>query len=94
MGEIIHIDHFGNLRTNITAEELSQVPPGATMEITVGGHRVKAISAAYTTAEDILALLDSRNHLEIAKKNGSAAKELGCRTGEKILIVVSRPKEK
>jgi S-adenosyl-L-methionine hydrolase (adenosine-forming) len=86
IGEIIHIDHFGNLRTSITAADLSVIPPNTKLKISAGGHFVTTISTTYTAKGKIIALFDSRNHLEIAIKGDNAAKELGCRIGDRIMI--------
>lgn len=93
IGEIIHIDHFGNLRTSITAADVSRIQPNAKMEISVGVHLITAISTAYTAEGRIIAHIDSRNFLEIALKGGNAARELGCRIGERVTISTSLPNE-
>jgi S-adenosyl-L-methionine hydrolase (adenosine-forming) len=89
IGEIIHIDHFGNLRTSITAADISRIPPNVKMEISVGVHSITTISTAYTAEGRIIAHIDSRNCLEIALGDGNAARELGCRIGERIIISTS-----
>lgn len=93
IGEIIHIDHFGNLRTSITAEDLSLFPVNAGMEISIGGHLITAISTAYTAEGRIIALFDSRNHLEIAIRGGNAAGELGCLIGGRVMISAAAEKK-
>jgi S-adenosyl-L-methionine hydrolase (adenosine-forming) len=94
IGEIIHIDHFGNLRTSITAEDFSLIAPNAGMEVSVGGHSTHVISASYTdpAAGKIIALFDSRNHLEIAVNGGNAALMLCCRRGDLIMVRISEEK--
>jgi S-adenosyl-L-methionine hydrolase (adenosine-forming) len=89
IGEIIHIDHFGNIRTSVTRHDLSLVAaPGAAIKITLGNHSIDSLSTCYAGhgPEAIIALIDSRNHLEIAVYNKSAASILGCSIGETIII--------
>jgi hypothetical protein len=86
IGEIIHIDHFGNLRTSITAADIARIQPNAKMEISVGAHLITSITTAYTAEGRIIAQIDSRNCLEIALKGGNAARELSCRIGERVII--------
>jgi S-adenosylmethionine hydrolase len=87
-GEIIHIDHFGNLRTSITAEDFSRHPCGTNREIAIGPYTIGCISTTYadSAAETLIALFDSRHHLEIAINSGNAARKLGCRIGDKVIV--------
>ncbi len=91
-GEIIHADHFGNLRTSITKKDIASFP-GHGLQIKVAGHLIDGISAAYSdgTPGDTIALFDSRGHLEIAVNGGSAALTLGCRTGDEVVVLSSTP---
>ncbi len=86
-GKIIHIDRFGNLRTSITAEDLAAFS-GKQLQILVGGQTLNAVNGAYSDAETghLVALIDSRNHLEIAVVGGNAAKRLGCHVGDGITV--------
>ena len=90
-GEIIHIDHFGNLTSNISYSDLPSTAPMAACVVTVGGVKITGISRSY---HDIppgqpLALWDSGNHLEIAINCGSAAKILG--VGKNMTVKISWP---
>ena len=86
-GEIIHIDHFGNLRTSITAKDLTGFSVKK-LQIQLGGRTVNAVSGAYSGAEagNLVALIDSRNHLEIAVNGGNAAALLGCQIGDEVKV--------
>ncbi|MDR0477913.1 MAG: SAM-dependent chlorinase/fluorinase [Desulfobulbaceae bacterium] len=78
-GEIIHIDHFGNLASNIRRDDLPATAPMAACVVTIGGLEITGISRAYNEKPpgQPLALWDSGNVLEIAVNGGSAAKVLG-----------------
>ena len=87
-GKIIHIDHFGNLISNICRDDLSKTLVAAACMVTVGGAEIRGISEAYheKTSGEMLALWDSQNHLEIAVSGGSAAKVLG--VGKKMTVEI------
>jgi S-adenosyl-L-methionine hydrolase (adenosine-forming) len=73
VGEIVHIDRFGNLVTNIDA---SQLPPHP--RITVGSTVINRLSDAYSDVDrgGVLALVGSTGKLEISINRDSAAKKL------------------
>lgn len=86
-GEVIYIDRFGNLITNIRAEEL----PRGTLQITVGGWVIAGLSSTFhdpaaARAEaaglpQLIALIGSNGYLEIAVPDGNAARVLGLGVG-------------
>jgi len=82
VGCILHVDHFGNLITNVKGEDL---PPGA-LTIEVAGKRILGLSRTYGEGEGLLALIDSSGYLEIALKEGSARARLGARVGDEVKI--------
>ena len=69
--QVLHVDHFGNLITNVPGEMLE----GRDWVVQVKGHGVQGLSRAYAEVEEgaLLALVGSSGHLEIAVRNGSAA---------------------
>jgi S-adenosylmethionine hydrolase len=79
VGEIIRVDHFGNLITNITREHLSPFLASKDLIITVGRLTLKKISTTYNdvTEGQALALIGSSNVLEIAMNMGRATDYLG-----------------
>ena len=84
-GEIIHIDGFGNLVTNIAEESLQDRKIAA---ITVGRRRIKRIARAYSDIKEgeVGALIGSSGLLEIAVNQGSAQKVLRSRIGSAVTI--------
>ena len=81
-GEVVHIDGFGNLITNVRAEVL---PPG-NVALEVGLHRVKGISRSYEEGKGLLAIIGSAGYLEISQKNGSAAAKIKAKIGTAVII--------
>lgn len=72
-GEVVHIDRFGNLVTNIQAAQLPERP-----RITVGGTVIDRVSDTYGDVEVgcVLAIIGSTGKLEISINRGSAAQKL------------------
>lgn len=86
IGHVLHIDHFGNLITDVGGGDL---PPG-TCSIQVAGHKIRSLSRSYEGSQDLLAIIGSSGRLEIAFKGGSAARFLGSRPGDEVRIVRRR----
>jgi S-adenosyl-L-methionine hydrolase (adenosine-forming) len=84
VGEVVAIDRFGNLITNITKDRL----PGGSVQIEVGGAVVREISKTYGARKtrELLAYLGSSGALEIAINKGNAAKKLGVRVGDAVRV--------
>jgi S-adenosylmethionine hydrolase len=81
--QIIHIDRFGNIITNLKKEDL---PPGFTLEI--GGRAIKKLQKFYAEAEkdEVFMIFGSAGYLEIAAFQNSAAKILAATVGQKITV--------
>ena len=87
-GEVISIDSFGNLVTNITAEMLAQVPPAAEVTIRCDEHETLGIWQSYADQPPmtLMALVGSSGALELAIVDDSAKIMLGVRVGEKVTV--------
>ena len=89
-GEIVGIDHFGNLLTNISGSSLHDLYAGeeSRVHIMVKDRVVTGIQTAYTSREpgQILAIVGSRGFLEIAVNQGEAANLLGAVIGDEVII--------
>lgn len=77
IGKIIKVDHFGNLQTNITDNNLHELAGErkTTVKIKVKNTVINGIASAYMNKEpgEILVIVNSRGYLEIAVNRGSAA---------------------
>lgn len=82
LGHVDHVDHFGNLISNIPAAWLA----GRRWTVAIAGRQVIGPQPTYAAVEpgELLALVSSSNHLEVAVRNGSAAALLGVQAGERI----------
>jgi S-adenosyl-L-methionine hydrolase (adenosine-forming) len=83
--EVIHVDHFGNATTNVPVE---LIEGRRCSRIQVRGHRVplRRTYADVSVGESV-ALIGSSGLLEIAVRNGSAARELGIQAGNIVTFV-------
>lgn len=93
VGEIIRVDHFGNLITNITRDHLSPFFIAENLIITVGRVTLKKISTTYSDVPkgQPLALIGSSHLLEIAVNMGKAIDYLGPEYGVGTKVLVSSP---
>lgn len=91
-GRIIGIDRFGNVRTTITSANLSMYQPTSFAGIYIGSHQINAISATYSDVApgNLLALIDSAGHLEIAMNRGNAAQKMECKIGDPVTVVMEQ----
>ena len=92
VGQVIHIDGFGNLTTNFRPKDLE--PFGADRVSFRIGHRVvRGLSDSYASAGtgNYLALVNSWELLEISRCNGSAEAGLGARVGDRVAAGPSTP---
>src|SRR6185436_2470115 len=88
-GEVVSIDRFGNLITNIPAGLL---PDARRVRITVGRRVVRSLSRSYADVRkgNLLALVGSTGHLEISVNQGSARSAAGIRRGDRVLVTRAR----
>jgi S-adenosylmethionine hydrolase len=87
-GEVVRIDRFGNLITNIDRRTFEQFANGGAIGVRAGGRDVPRIVATYTDAPlgELCALFGSTDHLEIAVNGGDAAAVLGLSRGAAVIV--------
>jgi S-adenosylmethionine hydrolase len=87
-GEVLRIDRFGNLVTNIDRRLFDKFAQSGAIEIDAGGHRVGKVVATYAEADggEVCALFGSSDHLEIAVNAGSASDQLHLARGAAVTI--------
>jgi S-adenosyl-L-methionine hydrolase (adenosine-forming) len=86
-GQVLRVDRFGNLITNIDRKTFEKLP-AARLEIRVGTHQVSKVVSTYTDAApgDVCALFGSTDHLEIAANGASAAAVLDLGRGAPVHV--------
>ncbi len=91
LGEIIYIDDFGNLITNISPEDLKKanLNDGASFHIKLGDKTLTLrLCSAYgeVPKQEPLAIIGSSNFLEVAVNQGNASKTFQIKTGDPVSI--------
>jgi S-adenosylmethionine hydrolase len=84
IAHVLHVDHFGNLILDVTAGDLAEE---VTFEL--AGRRIEGLSRTFADVApgDPVAYIGStRDHVEIALRNGNAAQEIGVDVGDEVLI--------
>lgn len=91
-GQVLHVDRFGNIRTNITTADLSQFQPASFSGIKIKGHTINNISNTYSDSPSgsLVAVIDSAGYLEIAVNRGSAVRLTECYIGDPLVVLMER----
>jgi hypothetical protein len=87
--QVIHIDRFGNLATNLHREQVDASQAGV---IRIKGMEIQGVVLAYGegASGELVALFDSSNLLSIAVVNGSAAQMLQAKVGDPVELALSQ----
>lgn len=90
-GEVIYIDSFGNIITNISGIRLLSDASPEDVTVEIEGTRIKGLKRSYFEApdNDAIALVGSSGRVEIACNGLSAAELLRVSTGDKVTIRVA-----
>jgi S-adenosylmethionine hydrolase len=91
-GEIVRVDRFGNLITNIDRRTFEQFAGDRSIHVVLGGREIARIVATYADAPagELCALFGSTDHLEIAINAGDAAATLGIARGAEARVRLMR----
>lgn len=85
-GAVLHVDHFGNLSTNIPQALL--LPPASDLYIRLGGTEIRGLKRTFGEGKsgELVALVDSAGQLSICVVNGSAAGRLDAKVGDVVEV--------
>lgn len=90
-GEVLHIDRFGNIITSLKAEYLDINPYNFSKQelnwmFETGNIKIRYLSQTFADVNigEFLAYVGSFGYIEIAKREGNAAKELGIIPGQNV----------
>jgi len=90
IGEVMRVDRFGNLETNIDRALIGQIIRESRDRVVVqiGAHRMVGIHQTYSDVPQgqLASLFSSADYLEIAASGGSAARMLGVDRGAVVQI--------
>jgi S-adenosyl-L-methionine hydrolase (adenosine-forming) len=86
-GEVIHIDHFGNLATNLRREHLQGVER---IVVRLAGREIHGLFRTFgeRQAGELIALYGSTGSLIVSEVNGDAAARLGVTVGAPVEVAV------
>jgi S-adenosylmethionine hydrolase len=90
-GIVLKVDHFGNLITNLTPEDVPQLftenPPA--FKFVVGKAEVTKLNLAYaqSAAGEVFVMLGSSGYLELATNRGAANRLLAADRGAEVGVV-------
>ena len=84
VGEVIHIDHFGNISTNIWREQLSSLD----VRLRIGKVVLDGLVNTFGDRKsgELVALFGSTGNLIVAEVNGNAANRLQIRVGAAVTV--------
>jgi S-adenosylmethionine hydrolase len=90
VGQVIHVDRFGNLITSIMSKDLADHSPLRKSVVKIRGQSIRGIVNTYAevTAGKLLALIGSEGYLEISVSGGSASQTLEAKAGDEVLLRV------
>jgi S-adenosylmethionine hydrolase len=88
VGSVVVVDHFGNVFTNLTREHVQRFAEDvSTLQIAVAGVRVPlGENYASVGVGELLALVNAWGVIEIAERNGNAARRLGISVGSSLTL--------
>ncbi|MEN8251190.1 MAG: SAM-dependent chlorinase/fluorinase [Bacteroidota bacterium] len=88
IGHVVHIDHYGNLITNIKKEDFDTYSDGKSFIIRIGKEKIDSInySPSEVEASDCFVLFNHLGVMEIGIKHGHAGKLLGLDYDSQILV--------
>jgi len=91
LGEILHVDTFGNLVSNIDEGKLFRFIQGRPFVIRAGRKTIRGLKKGYWEGkkDEAIALLGSGGFLEISIREGNAQKVLKVKRGDPIQIIIT-----
>jgi S-adenosylmethionine hydrolase len=91
-GVVLRVDAFGNLMTNLTAEDIpAEALGGGAVKLAVNGKQVLKFAQTFASGNsgEPIAVLGSAGYVEIAVNRGSAARTLGVNRGAEVTLDLS-----
>ena len=91
VGEVLHVDGFGNIITNISEKEVAQSHIEASVSVELPTCKLKLkLCKAYgeTNPREPIALIGSHGFLEISINQGNAAENFGIKPGDPIKLIL------
>lgn len=89
VGEIVHVDRFGNLISNLTSDHVKEVlgvTKRSNPQIRIAGHTIDGLANSYSEGNSLIphALINSNGQIEIFVREGSAARMMNVDRGQRV----------
>ena len=87
VGEVLHVDGFGNIISNVSGDELANVKVKGSLNVGLASRKMMLkLGKTYAEAEpeEALALIGSHGYVEIAVNQGNAAEKFKAKPGDAI----------
>jgi hypothetical protein len=91
-GFVLRVDTFGNLMTNLTAEDIPiGALDGGAIKLAVNGKQVAKFAKTFAAGNpgEPIAVLGAAGYVEIAVNRGHAARVLGANRGAEVILDLS-----
>lgn len=91
IGEVLHIDGFGNVITNISSEEIPDIDTTGWLKVELPNKNLKVmLGKTYGEAQpdEALILVGSHGYVELAVNRGSAAEKFHLKTCDRVKLVI------
>jgi S-adenosylmethionine hydrolase len=88
-GAVLRVDHFGNLITNVTVEDVPDLlVASGNLKINVGNGQVSKVVRTFAegAAGEVVGLIGSSGYLEISVNKGNASRTLGVGRGAEVTV--------
>lgn len=88
VGQVLRIDRFGNVVSNIDRKAFDSVAQRGSIQIEVGPHVIGRLVETYTEIgeDEVCALFGGTEHLEFAASSSSAVERLGVERGAAVVV--------
>ena len=89
VGEVLHVDNFGNIITNISSKEAARISVTGIVNVELPKQKMTLkFCKAYSEAKrrEALALIGSQGYFEIAVNQGCAAEKFNVKAGDKVTV--------
>jgi S-adenosylmethionine hydrolase len=90
-GEVIHVDHFGNISTNVRIENLGDaLKDKENIVINLNGSEIHGMVNTFgeRPVGELIALIGSTGNLIISVVNGNAQQRLGTKVGDPVEVII------
>jgi len=100
IGQVLHVDNFGNLITDIKSSDVLSPPITESpiiqqtlneppIIVKIAGQFIQGLRSYYVQGEGLMAIIGSSGYLEISLKSGSARDFLQVGIGEEVMVIPS-----